>query len=279
MSIPIQTNDPSAHAFLNEGCLVLRNKQVHQDQKMLDHISTQCSYVIPNDDHLTFVLDKNVFAVRRRYNIFSIFPVSYNLDLHTETTIDAITSTVSKMVLHTSSMNWLLNLMDCKVLFYFPDDKKVPLGYIKMDLHEQDVFHTKFPCKLRLYVRHFQYDDNRVLKLLPGSSESLYRLLLQPPQIIVNTCCAHTSKAPQPQPFQTQPSPQPQSQPFQTPQPSPQPTIVTPIVQPAVFSPQPPFNLQPEKQASQPGPIWTCPSDKPQFFNTVFDKNTLFPQK
>jgi len=169
-----QTTDPSAHGYLYNNCLVIHNKKAVEDAEVHSHISTNYSYNVPNDDHKTIIIDKNVFSVREYYNIFSIIPIVYNMPEHSELTISSITSVITKMISSKTSLKWLLNTINFKIFLFFPDNKKMPFGFVKDAYHEKDIFDLAFPEKLPVYIKTFQFDNNGDVKLLPTEDNSVF---------------------------------------------------------------------------------------------------------
>jgi hypothetical protein len=188
-----QTTDPSEHGYLYNNCLVIHNKKAVGDAETHSYINTNYSYNVPNDEHKTIIIDKNVFSVREYYNIFSIVPIVYNMQEHSELTISCLTSVITKMISSKTSLKWLLNTINFKIFLFFPDNKKMPFGFVKDSYHEKDIFDLAFPEKLAVYIKTFQFDDKGDVKLLPTEDNSLFTRSLYESIIYGKTATASTT--------------------------------------------------------------------------------------
>ena len=188
-----QTTDPSEHGYLYNNCLVIHNKKAVGDAETHSYINTNYSYNVPNDEHKTIIIDKNVFSVREYYNIFSIVPIVYNMHEHSELTISCLTSVITKMISSKTSLKWLLNTINFKIFLFFPDNKKMPFGFVKDSCHEKDIFDLAFPEKLPVYIKTFQFDDKGDVKLLPTEDNSVFTRSLYESIIYGKTATASTT--------------------------------------------------------------------------------------
>ena len=167
----MQTINPTEHGYISGNGLLIHNQNAHTpDWKT--YLQTAHNYIPPMDEHKTYVYSSNqrteMFSVRSRLNLFSFYSVSGKYEVNMISCLTEFIDTLSKIFLATIPHQKILNMVGYKLLVYLPDTIQPPFGFIRDELYTHDFLGGTLPKEqMRLYIRHFQYNDHLGIHALP----------------------------------------------------------------------------------------------------------------
>jgi hypothetical protein len=167
----MQTINPAEHGYISGNGLLIHNQSAHTpDWKT--YLQTTHNYIPPMDEHKTYAYSSNqrteMFSVRSRLNLFSFYSVTGKYEVNMTSCLTEFVDTLSKIFLATIPHQKILNMVGYKLLVYLPDTIQAPFGFIRDELYTHDFLGGTLPKEqMRLYIRHFQYNDQLGVHALP----------------------------------------------------------------------------------------------------------------
>ena len=167
----MQTTNPTEHGYISGNGLLIHNQCAHTpDWKT--YLQTTHNYIPPMDEHKTYAYSSNqrteMFSVRSRLNLFSFYSVSGKYEVNMSSCLAEFVDTLSKIFMTTIPHQKILNMVGYKLLVYLPDSIQPPFGFIKDEIYTHDFLGGTLPKEqMRLYIRHFQYNEHLGIHALP----------------------------------------------------------------------------------------------------------------
>lgn len=183
-------------------------------------------------------------------NIFSVYSLDRKFNIDTELFLSELVTILTKICKITLKNIKIANYVSTKLFVYLPDDKPVPIGFMRDGFHSSDVTGEPLGDNMRLYVKTFEFKDDFKLKLFPFCDNVdemfvmgkmlqliLSKIQIPPPQQFQVAPTATTNTSPQPVATTTTSSPT-EFQPTQVPN-----NVFT---MSSTYKPQQPFIVNPQ---------------------------------